>query len=68
MPRFSEHVTDIGDKAIAMAVAEYGKLPEPMMKVPKKTLRAALKKAGGNIRKLTVEEDGGIIIWNNPQW
>lgn len=57
------------DEATLRGVAaSYSILPKPLLEADRRALKAALRLAKGNERRLTIEGDGSITVHNNPVW
>lgn len=67
VPQMTSLVTVV-DGTIDQLAATYGELPDVLKTADPRLLKAALKKAKGNMHFLTAEPDGSIIIWNRPVW
>lgn len=67
--RFAE-LAHVEEQVIDRAQAWYTEthLPEPLATAPRPALSRAMQLAGGEPRKITVEEDGSLIVWNRPRW
>jgi hypothetical protein len=61
-------LVELADSVISEAVAQYGATPKIFKTVDRRVLIYSLRKAKGNIHRLTVEKDGSIIIWNRIVW
>jgi hypothetical protein len=61
-------MVDLAESVIAMAVATYAEIPKVFENVDRKQLAKTLKIAGGNIRRVTLEEDRSLIVHNKPVW
>lgn len=61
-------MVELADSVIASAVSKYGDMPTIFGTVNKTLLKESLSMAEGNIRRLTVEDDGSILVWNTGVW
>jgi len=63
-----EQLAVLVDETIEDFARTYLEMPEPLKAIDPRILKTALKQVKGNIRRLTAEADGSIIIWNNSVW
>ena len=59
---------DIAAKAQAWYDRREKKVPDPFKGVAKDIVRRAYKMAGEDWRRMTVESDGSVIVWNHQVW
>jgi hypothetical protein len=53
---------------VKLSEQQYAEIPKVFENVDRKQLAKTLKIAGGNIRRVTLEEDRSLIVHNKPVW
>lgn len=56
------------DRIVTEAAASYKRLPPALAEANPVAVAIALELAGGNVRRLVVEDDGAVFVANREEW